>query len=253
MASQSAIAEGQGYVVSEELDFAQKAYSHSTFKYNPQFPNNFGADIVLGTSQTPIVINIPPECYNMGNAYLTYNVTLPANGSYIWYHRQALREISHIQWYAGNSMYIVDIDQLQNYIDITIKRETDRDEFLSLDPVLNGVGPSNSVVNVIPALRNANNTVGNTQPYPANPSSVNYTEPGYFEVSGLNAPVTYKVSFPLHLIKNSFFSCKKEVYCSQTTYLKLYFGPLSKICYTSSVNSSAGSPCGLPNSRRQNN
>jgi hypothetical protein len=60
-------------------------------------------------------------------------------------------------------MYIVDIDQLQNYLDITIKRDTERDEFLSLDPVFNGVGQSNSLVNVVPALRNANITTENSK------------------------------------------------------------------------------------------
>ena len=140
-------------------------------------------------------------------------------------------------------MYIVDINQLQNYMDIIVKRETDREDFLSLDPSLNEVGQSNSVVNVVPALRNANNTTTNLVPFAANPSSVNYTEPGYFEVGALGngalaGNVTYNVSVPLHLIKNSFFSCKKEIYCSQTTYLKLYFGPVSKICYLSTSNAS---------------
>ena len=74
MASQSAIAEGQGYVVSDELDLAQKPYSHSSYKYNPQFPNNFGQPISLNTSIIPVVINIPPEVFNMGNAYLNYTV-----------------------------------------------------------------------------------------------------------------------------------------------------------------------------------
>jgi len=38
------------------------------------------------------------------------------------------------------------------------------------------------------------------------------------------------------------FSIDKNLYFGQTTYLKLYFGPLSKICYnsTSNANPSAG-------------
>jgi len=57
-------------------------------------------------------------------------------------------------------MWIADIDNLQNYLDILIKKETDRDEFLTFDPDLMGISSNNSVVNLIPALRNT--TVSNS-------------------------------------------------------------------------------------------
>ena len=50
------------------------------------------------------------------------------------------------------------------------------------------------------------------------------------------------MQFPLKLIKNSIFSIDKNLYFGQLTYLKLYFGPLSKVCYSSdsNANPSAG-------------
>lgn len=211
-------------------------FSHPDYKFEPQFPNTFGQAISLGASQTPVTINIPPVVFNLAQSMLLYTVTLPAGAAYIWYALQALREISHIQFYAGSNMWIADLDNLQNYLDILLKKELEGDEFMSLD-VLNGISENNSVVNVIPALRNSNITAATgaitLQP---NPSSLNYREPAYFQVSANATAVTYNIQFPLRLIKNTAFSIDKNLYLGQTSYLKLYFGPLSKVCYNSTSN-----------------
>src|SRR5690606_32658305 len=54
--------------------------------------------------------------------------------------------------------------------------------------------------------------------------------------------VRCNAQFPLRLIKNTAFSIDKNLYFGQTSYLKVYFGPTSKICYssTSNANPSAG-------------
>lgn len=243
MASQSAIAEGGTVVTADQINYEQKMFSHPSYRFEPQFSNTFGQAIVLGTSQTPVTINIPPEVFNLAQSYLLYSVNIPAGTapSYIWYAQNALKEISHIQFYAGSNMWIVDLDNLQNYLDITLKKELSQDEFLS-ESGLTGISKSNSLANVIPALRNSNTTVTNTPNLGANPSDVNFIEPAYFQVAPLNTPVSYVVQFPLRLIKNTAFSIDKNLYFGQTTYLKVYFGPTSKICYlsNSNANPSAG-------------
>lgn len=243
MASQSAIAEGGSVVTADQINYDQKMFSHPSYRFEPQFSNTFGQSIVLGTSQTPVTINIPPEVFNLSQSYLLYSVNIPAGaaGSYIWYAQNALKEISHIQFYSGSNMWIVDLDNLQNYLDITLKKELSQDEFLS-ESGLTGISKSNSLVNIVPALRNSNTTITNTPNLGANPSDVNYIEPAYFQVGAINAPVSYVVQFPLRLIKNTAFSIDKNLYFGQTTYLKVYFGPTSKICYlsTSNANPSAG-------------
>jgi hypothetical protein len=242
MATESNIAEGNTIVVSENVEYRQKLFTTPSYKYNAQFSNTFGQPINLGVSSTPVTINLPPDVFNLGGAYLDYTVTLPAPATppgenrYIWIHSQFAREIGHLQYYGGNGQYIVDIDNLQNYLDITVKKETSLEDFLSLDPILNEVGQSNSPVNVVPALRNSTFQTTNTPNGPTHESSVNYLEPGYFYVGEINTEVKYKVQIPLRMIKNSFLSCNKNIYFGQNTYLKLYFGPLSKICYISSSN-----------------
>jgi hypothetical protein len=246
MASQSAIAEGSSTVTADQINYQQKLFSHPSYVLDPQFPNTFGQPINLSTSsQIPVTINIPPEVFNLSQSYLQYTVVIPQGqaNTYTWYALQALREISHIQYYSSNNQWCVDIDQLQNYLDITLKKELSQDEFLSLDP-MTGVSQSNSVVNVVPALRNTNVLVANTPNLPANPSSLNYLEPGYFQVAsaisgaGVAGQVTYNVQFPLRLIKNSLFSVDKDLYFGATTYMRLYFGPMSKIAFSNTVNDS---------------
>ena len=87
---------------------------------------------------------------------------------------------------------------------------------------------------------------------PPNPSNVNYLEPAYFSLGGnvtaggaplnpgtINSLTTYNIQFPLRYIKNTAFSIDKNLYFGQTTYLKVYFGPTSKIGY---FGTSANSP-----------
>ncbi len=237
MASPEAIGSAGDIVRSDQINYEQKMFSHPSYRYEPQFSNTFGQTIALGASQSPVTINVPPEVFNLSQSYLLYSVNLPAGaaGTYTWLHQQALKEISHIQFYSGSNMWIIDLDNLQNYLDITLKKELAQDEFLSLDP-MTGVSQSNSLNNVIPALRNSNVAVANVANLAANPSSVNYMEPAYFQVGALNTAVSYTVQFPLRLIKNTAFSVDKSMYFGQTTYLKVYFGPLSKICYSSTSN-----------------
>jgi len=241
--SQSVNADSGAVVTASQIDYKQSMYSHPSYRFEPQFSNTFGQTISLGSSQTPVTINIPPEVFNLAQSYLLYSVNIPAGaaGTYTWYAQQALKEVSHIQFYSGSNMWIVDLDNLQNYLDITLKKELSRDEFLTEDP-MTGISANNGPVNVIPALRNSNVTVANLANLAANPSSVNYTEPAYFQVGALNGAVSYTVQFPLRLIKNTAFSIDKNMYLGQTSYLKVYFGPLSKICYssTSNANPSAG-------------
>ena len=232
-------------VSADQVNYQQKTYSHPSYKFEPQFPNTFGQKISLNTSQIPVTISIPPEVFNLAESYLSYDVTLPGvptNNIRIWHALQGLCEISHIQFYSGSNQWIADVDNLQNYLDIVIKREISADDFMSLDPSLTNIGVSNAAINAVPALRNSNMTNANVTRN-AYSASRNFTEPGYFAVGPAgseavpaNGAVKYSVKFPLGLIKNTIFSLDKSLYFGQTMYMKLYFGPISKICYQSDVD-----------------
>lgn len=249
MASQNAISKGDSIVTSSQIDYDQKMFSHPDYKFQLVPPNNFGQPITLGTSRVPIVFNIPAEVFNWAPTELLFKVEIPSAGvgRYTWYALQALKEISQIQFYGQNGQFIVDIDNFQNYLDIVLKKELEREDFLTLDE-LTGVSQNNSLVNVIPALRNSNNTDANTPNLAAYPSSVNYTEPAYYKVTPTATALEYNVQFPMRLIKNTAFAIDKDMYYGNTTYLKLMFGPITKVCYSSdsNANPSAGTKLTFP-------
>ena len=92
---------------------------------------------------------------------------------------------------------------------------------------MTGVSPNNSPINVIPALRNTIQNTSATVPNGfANPSSVNYLEPGYFAVPQMR--LVSLTTFNLRLLKNTAFSIGKNMYFGQTTSFKIYYGPLTK-------------------------
>ena len=243
MASESSIAQGGNIVTSNQINYQQKLFSHPSYRYEVQYPNTFGQTIALTTSQTPVTINVPPQVFNLSQSYLNYTVTLPAGGAgiFTWIAQNALSEVSHIQFYAGSNMWICDVDNLQNYLDIVLKKELEMEEYQSISS-LTGIYCNNSLVNTVPALRNSNTGTTNVANGVSSPSAINYTEPAYFTVTAANTANTYYVQFPLRLIKNTAFSIDKNLYFGQTTYLKMYFGPISKVCYgsTSDQNPSGG-------------
>ena len=207
MASQSSLAESGQVVTADQINHQQKMYSHPDYRFEPMFPNTFGQPINITSSQTPSVINLPPtEVYNLSQSYLLYTVNIPppTAGSYIWTYQDTLAEISHMQFYVGANQLLCDVDQLQNYLKIIMKREVNNDDFLTLDP-LGRLYQSNSLVNAVPALRNNATALGVASATP-NPSSINYVEPAYFSVGVVSAAVSYNVQFPLRLIKNTIFS-----------------------------------------------
>ena len=108
MASLSAIAEGGSVVTADQINYKQKMFSHPDYKFELQQPNTYGQDIVLGVSQTPVTINIPPNNFNLSQSQLLFSVVIPASvatNTHTWYANQALSAISHIQFYWLKSIY----------------------------------------------------------------------------------------------------------------------------------------------------
>ena len=99
MASESAIAEGS---TADQINYQQKRFSHPSYKFEPQYPNTFGQPIVVGASQTPVTINVPPEVFNMSQSDLlmTLNIPINVNASYTWYALNALTMLSHLQFFS---------------------------------------------------------------------------------------------------------------------------------------------------------
>ncbi|HVT62352.1 MAG TPA: hypothetical protein VHD33_02545, partial [Legionellaceae bacterium] len=214
-------------------------YRHSRLQYVPTFPNQYGAPIPLSSGQSPTVFNLPTDVFNLSESILMYTVNLSAaNGrNYIWYPTDTYAEISHIQFYGSNNQLLVDLDNANNYFKIVGKHETSMQEFLTND-FQNRLYPSNVLINVAPALRVQSGIAIGV------PANINYTEPAYFEVGDINTDVQYQVQLPLRYFKNTLLSMNKNFYFNQIMYLKIFWGPYTKMAFMS--NSLTNPTAGLP-------
>ena len=126
----------EGIVTAKQINYHQDMYSHPSYQFQPQYPNTFGQPISLGAAQIPIQITIPPEVYNLAQSFLNYDMNLnqaAAAGSFVWMFMQALSAISNIQLVSGSGQFLVNLDHLQNYLDVVLKRELSYDEFQAMD------------------------------------------------------------------------------------------------------------------------
>src|SRR6185437_2760923 len=232
-ASQVEIASGGGIARSTQVDINQKFFDASSIVYNQIQPNTFGQTIVINNSNAITTFNIPSEVLSMGASFLNYQVSIPAptNGNYIWWYGDTTAEVQHVQFFGASNQLLCDLDYMNNYYHVVWKKETSITEFLTMDP-LGRFAPSGVLANQVPALRNS--AVGGTP----SPSSVNYDEPAYFNVGALNTAVTYNVQLDFTRLKNTFLELDKMIYFPQITYLKIFWAPVSKVCYMSTSNAS---------------
>lgn len=218
-------------VLSRSIDYHQAAFSHPNYKFNNVYPNNYGAPIALNASQIPVQIVLPTVVYNLSQSYLTFqiNLTTPTANNYIWTFEDTWSAISHIQLYGQSGQYMVDLDNVQNYMKLVTKKETSLHEYLTNNPDQR-LYPANGLINAVPSLR-----VGPLAQSPFS-SSMNYSEPAYVAVGAISTAVVINCVLPLRMLKDTLFSVDKDIYMGQPSYLRIYFGPISKICYMSTVN-----------------
>jgi hypothetical protein len=241
MSVENQVAKSDGAMAdAKQIDYnAQKFFRHPSYRYMPQYPNTFGQPINLGSSQIASTVNLPPEVFNLSQSYLCFTLNLPAvANNYIWYYTDVIAPLGHLQHYCQTNQYIVDIDNANKYLK-AIKKDIPLKELMTLDPI-NGISTSNTLANVVPALRHSGSIgVGGI---PA-PSFNNYTESSYFQCGALNTAVTLNFVVPLNLYKNTFLAFDKDVYYGITSYFRIYWDVISRICYTSTSN--AGPSAGV--------
>lgn len=235
------MAEAVNASLAPNIDYAQTPFRSGVLQFQTVQSNQFGSPINLNTSQIPVVFNLPTEVMNLAESVLafTVNISAPTVNNYIWTYADVIGEISHIQLYGTNNMFIADLDNLNKYSKFVIQREMSLKEYLTNDP-MNKFCQSNSLANVVPALRCGNSLVAaETGP---NPAALNYLEMAHFNVGAISAAVTYNVQLPLKFLKNTILAMNKNIYFDSIAYLKVFFGPISNVCYmsTSNANPSAG-------------
>jgi hypothetical protein len=218
---------------SKQNDYSQGVEGASTYRYTQVQSNSFGQTITINTSNTPVVFNLPNEVHNSYNDYLIYNINIPAFATgYIWYRADVLPGVSHIQNYASNGNFMVDLDNLGNYMQNVLKKEVNLEDFKSYDN-LSCLYPSNALANAIPNIDATSLAAPVATP---NFATTNYDEPAKWQCGNYNSDVNIQVKFPMRLLKNTKYAIDKNLYHNMISYLKIYFGPLSKLGFNSTSN-----------------
>jgi len=84
---------------------------------------------------------------------------LPAVANrYIWTYADTIGVIAHIQHYCSVNQWIVDLDNVNKYLK-AIKSNMSMQELMTMDSS-SGLSCSNSLANVVPALRNTQSIGG---------------------------------------------------------------------------------------------
>jgi hypothetical protein len=117
-------------VEDSKLKVKQDAYVGSHLDYEVQPPQNNGQPIAVNTSRTPAIIQMPADVWNPYHSYVPFRLTVPGQANrYIWYRSDVWSGcISQIQYYTANTQNIIDIDNLQNYLQNALKAFTSMDE-----------------------------------------------------------------------------------------------------------------------------
>lgn len=246
--------ENNNIITADEINWRQQYLSHPTYKYLQFYPNTYGQPINITQSLSMVTFNLPPnECINFSKSYLTWTDQFGSStvagqsilvGTTVWIPNDTCGEFQRYQLQPSNSTWIVDLDYGQNYLQLVSKSETGFSEFMTRDPYLDYMSPSNcpNINNLRP---DSSSTIAASQFSPIiSNGTQNYIEPSYlysFTGTGtaLNiAPYYLQRMLRLGDIKNTFFSVDRDFYFGgQISYMRLYCGVLSKLgWYTTSPN-----------------
>ncbi len=123
-------------IVSQELDYQSVELSHSSpvlTKITSQQP----ASNITSSGGQESIFEIPAKVLNFGKSYLSYKAT-PINGAQgasITNWRHLVPEISQLQLYTRQGMYLCDIPDFQTYWAVVGRKETSYDKLMSSDPI----------------------------------------------------------------------------------------------------------------------
>lgn len=227
--------------IDKALVYSDGICSHPQYKLSRLVPLSGAQTLTITPSATQeVLFELPTNVMNLSKSFLSFQalVQAPAAGLFTWIFDNTMPFVSQVQLMTRGGMYLCDINNLQNYLNLTMARETKITDFLSYDQ-LNHFYPSNQASNQAQRPPGPATIVVPNGTFDA----INYLEPAYCRVSPVAAAdYQWPVIFPLELIKNSILGMDKNLVFPEVLVLRLVFGPGTKIWYS---NNSAVVPASL--------
>jgi hypothetical protein len=245
-------------IMSPQLDYGKYTYNHPTYQHTQVPPQNGLQTVTIPASGgTEVIFELPVQCYNLAKSYLTFTATPQAGTNANYAFIDGMCFIRQIQLYTRTGLYIADIYDLGNYMNMTLRRETKLEDMLTWDKAQNqrltpgaasvnpygffeGLSASNSTTTyAIPAL-----SIRPDQGYPvaagattgASTINTNYLEPSYIlQGTSATADPVITVQMPLGRILYSIFAYDKDIFFNQIMYVRIVFNPTNKIYFNNVV------------------
>jgi len=244
--------------VSEQFDYSKKMVSAPKYSFSKLLPQSGSQSAsILTSGGTEVVFEVPVGVYNLAESYLTFNASIPeVDTKFTWAHLNALTPISQIQLMTRGGVFLCDINNVQNFTNLTVPVLTEQNEFLTF-PYGYDTGtissmhqmfmPSNQLITATTASLSAIRPVSDGINIYAVKSYVEmkYVENGPAQGDGSGAAnIDWTVKIPMNLIKHSIFSLEKDLPCKEILNLRIVFGSSTKVYGTngSGTDPTASSP-----------
>ena len=119
-------------VVSDQLRYRPKVYSHPKYRYTRLFPQS-GFNSLTASSGTELIFQLPVKVMNLAESHLRFTVTpvVPIGaGNVIVAHKTPLSAIRQIQVISSSGAYLLDLYNVNRYLNTIFHAETPLQEFL---------------------------------------------------------------------------------------------------------------------------
>jgi len=216
-------------VIGKELDYQQYAISHGSYQMSQVIQQSGGTAVGLSASGgQESIFELSPKVYNLSRSTLQFTVALPAPGTdyFNWLYLDGIPFIQQLQLYTRSGLFLADIQNVNNYANMTMRRSFKSEDVLTWDK-------GNYFEGLIPV----NDTKDTNLRYEAGSSgSTSYFEPVYLSlaVAKNTAGPTVNVQIELRKIVNSIFSIDKDLYFGgEILYLRVVWNPSTKIAFGS--------------------
>ena len=220
-----------GTKISQEIDYKAISHSHPSYRLSKLLPLSGTQTVTVSSagSTQETLIEIPTKCFNLGESILYWRRTIAAQaaGTFSRSFEDTYGEIQQMQLYTRNGQYLMDLNNFQNYLQLSRKLQTPFESFQSYDQV--------------DGLYKIDLAAAAGQRFDNTANNVNYLEPTYLAVSAVAATLQRHCMLKLSYLNNTIASMNKDLVFPEVLVLRIVWNG-NKVGYkgTSPIDPTAG-------------
>jgi len=180
------------------------------------------------TTTAETLMEIPTVVFNLSESYISGHIAIPAPAALNtpWWYTKGMPLISEVDLYTRSGIYLCQLPNFQNYMELMRPIHTPMGEYLTSD-ITSFLSKSGSNVDEVPAIT-PNNGPGYND---ANEFAYCTNANAYGNVTIGANPITVPFNFPLKAIKKTIFAMNKDFVFPDILVLRILWGPGSKFVW----------------------